>query len=509
VSFYTISTRNSLENQEDLYMKVKDERDAKSIPVEKNGEYVADIIGIGHEGEGVGRVDGFTLFIHGALPGEQVLVRVVKVKKQFGYGKLLKVLKESPERVEAPCGIYKQCGGCQLQHLSYEGQLKYKRQMVVDSLERIGKLKVKHEGDGQEPEQGQERGSKQGAGQGIVVHPTIGMSEPWRYRNKAQVPFAQVDGKLVGGFYAQGSHRIIDMETCLIQHEQNDEVIRRVKSISREIGIPAYDETTHKGLLRHVVVKIGVRTGEMMLVLVTNGEKIPHIETFIMKIRHRFPNVKSICHNVNREKTNVIFGNRTSVLWGAEVIHDYIGDIRFAISARSFYQVNPVQTEVLYQKALDYAGLTGSEIVIDAYCGIGTISLFLAKNARHVYGVEIVDEAIADARRNAELNDLHNVSFAVGKAEEVIPAWRAEGIVPDVIVVDPPRKGCEPELLETMLEMRPARIVYVSCNPATLARDLSRLVEGGYVVAEALPVDMFPHTTHVEVVCSLLYKGLS
>jgi 23S rRNA (uracil1939-C5)-methyltransferase len=330
------------------------------------------------------------------------------------------------------------------------------------------------------------------------------MTEPWRYRNKAQVPFAQVEGKLVGGFYAQGSHRIIDMDTCLIQHEQNDDVIRRVKSISREIGISAYDEITHKGLLRHVVVKIGFRTGEMMLVLVTNGEQIPQVETLVSRLRDVLPHVKSICHNVNREKTNVIFGERTSVLWGAEVIHDYIGDIRFAISARSFYQVNPVQTEVLYQKALDYAGLTGSEIVIDAYCGIGTISLFLAKNARHVYGVEIVDEAIADARRNAELNGLHNVSFAVGKAEEVIPAWRAEGIVPDVIVVDPPRKGCEPELLETMLEMRPARIVYVSCNPATLARDLSRLVEGGYVVTEAQPVDMFPHTVHVEAVVLLV-----
>ncbi|CAK4865852.1 unnamed protein product [Aphanomyces euteiches] len=477
-------------------MKVKDERDTKIIPVEKNGEYVADIIGIGHEGEGVGRVDGFTLFIHGALPGEQVLVRVVKLKKQFGYGKLIKVLKVSPERVEAPCEIYKQCGGCQLQHLSYEGQLKYKRQMVVDSLERIGKLAVRHDGGAQ--------GLGQEQKQGIIVHPTLGMSDPWRYRNKAQVPIAQVDGNLVGGFYAQGSHRIIDMDTCLIQHENNDEVIRRVKAISREMGISAYDEATHKGLLRHVVVKIGVRTGEIMLVLVTNGETIPHVETLIMKIRHKIPNVKSICHNVNREKTNVIFGNRTSVLWGAEFIHDYIGDIKFEISARSFYQVNPIQTEVLYQKALDYAGLTGKEIVIDAYCGIGTISLFLAKNARHVYGVEIVGEAIADARRNAKLNDLRNVSFAVGKAEEIIPAWRADGIVPDVIVVDPPRKGCEPELLETMLEMRPKRIVYVSCNPATLARDLSRLVEGGYVVTEAQPVDMFPHTVHVESVVLLV-----
>ena len=476
-----------------------------TLPVEKNSEYIAEIIGIGHEGEGVGRVNGFTLFIQGALTGERVRVLVIKLKKKFGYAKLLEVVEASPERVEPPCEIYKQCGGCQLQHLSYEAQLKMKRQMVIDSLERIGKLNVLGSGTSLRVAEEQDEHVNQDADQGIIVHPTIGMDEPWRYRNKAQVPFAMSsDGGLVSGFYAQGSHRIIDMDTCLIQHKDNDDVVRIVKEIARGLGISAYDESTQQGLLRHVVVKIGFHTGEIMVVLVTNGERIPQADLWVERIRRAAPAVRSICHNVNMQQTNVILGERTKVLWGSDVIHDWIGDIRFAISARSFYQVNPVQTEVLYEKALDYAGLTGSEIVIDAYCGIGTISLFLAKRgARHVYGVEIVEEAIADARQNAALNDLHNVSFAVGKAEEVIPAWRAEGIVPDVIVVDPPRKGCDASLLETMLAMRPARIVYVSCDPATLARDLHRLVDGGYRVVEVQPVDMFPHTVHVECVVGI------
>ncbi|WP_409342884.1 23S rRNA (uracil(1939)-C(5))-methyltransferase RlmD [Paenibacillus sp. MBLB4367] len=478
------------------------------LPVEKNGEYVADIIGLGHDGEGVGRVNGFTLFVHGALPGEKARVKVLKLKKQFGYAKLLEILEASPDRVEPPCTIYKQCGGCQLQHLSYEAQLRVKRQTVVDSLERIGKLAVVPVAgvDSEEPTDlasAPERSASQNSG--IVVHPTLGMKDPWRYRNKAQVPIGQEEGGLIGGFYAQGSHRIVDMDACLIQHEQTDTVVREVKRIAHSLGITAYDEESHQGLLRHVVVKIGFRTGDIMVVLITNGNRIPSTEVLIERIREAIPAVRSICHNVNTQRTNVIFGDKTRVLWGQEVIHDYIGDVQFAISARSFYQVNPVQTEVLYGKALEYAGLTGSETVIDAYCGIGTISLFLARHASHVYGVEIVAEAIADARANAELNGLGNVTFAVGKAEEVIPAWREEGIKPDVVVVDPPRKGCDEVLLETLLAMQPEKIVYVSCNPATLARDLRVLEDGGYSTVEVQPVDMFPWTVHVEC-CSLLVR---
>ncbi len=468
------------------------------VPVVKNGEYETEIVGMNHEGEGVGRVNGFTLFIQGALPGEKVRVKVLKVKKQYGYAKLLDIMEHSPDRSEPPCPIYRQCGGCQLQHVSYEAQLAYKRKMVIDNLERIGKLNVRRE----DAEGHTDRSSaKKG---GILVHPTLGMRDPWRYRNKVQVPIGSGEGGLVGGFYARGSHRIVDMDSCLIQHEHGDDVVRRVKRIGRELGITAYNEETHQGLLRHVVVKVGFRTGEIMVVLVTNGETIPNERQWIERIRSDIAGVASICQNVNTQRTNVIFGDYTKVLWGRDVIYDYIGDVKFAISPRSFFQVNPVQTEVLYNKTLEYAGLTGSETVIDAYCGIGTISLFLAKHAKTVYGVEVVKEAIDDARSNARLNGIDNAHFTVGKAEDVIPAWKEQGIRPDVIVVDPPRKGCEASLLETMLSMRPERIVYVSCNPSTLARDLRILEDGGYRTVEVQPVDMFPHTVHVESVTLLV-----
>ncbi|MBP1966421.1 23S rRNA (uracil(1939)-C(5))-methyltransferase RlmD [Paenibacillus aceris] len=457
------------------------------LPVQIGEQYEAEIIGISHDGEGVGRVNGFTLFVAGALPGERALVRVEHVKKQYGYARLLRLVEESAERVMPDCGIYEECGGCQLQHLSYEAQLRVKRQQVVDNLQRIGKLAVRSE-----------------TSEGIIVHPTLGMSDPWRYRNKAQVPFGEERGGLIGGFYAQGSHRIIDMEECLIQHEANDEVVARVKEIGARLGIRAYDEERNAGLLRHVVVKVGFRTGEIMVVLVTNGSTIPRADEWVAGIREALPAVKSICHNINVKQTNVIFGDETRVLWGSEVIYDYIGDVKFAISARSFFQVNPVQTEVLYGKALEYAGLTGDEVVVDAYCGIGTISLFLAQRAGQVYGVEIVEEAIADARKNAELNGMTNVHFEAGPAEVVLPEWTRQGIRPDVIVVDPPRKGCDAALLATILELQPRRVVYVSCSASTLARDLRVLVDGGYGVAEVTPVDMFPHTVHVE--CTVLLK---
>lgn len=505
-------------------------------PVSAGQLVEAETIGLGHDGEGVGRTrDGYTLFIRGALPGEKVLARVEHVKKQYGYAGLVEVVGGSGSRVEPPCPIYEECGGCQLQHLDYAAQLRQKRQIVVDALERIGKLKVaavagasgagswgkeeqehgKAWGEGkEEQEYGESRGEGecQGKGEpfgegkdpGIVVHPTLGMDNPWRYRNKAQVPIGWQEGGLVGGFYAQGSHQIVDMDQCLIQHERNDEAVRLVKRLCGELGIRAYDEGSGKGLLRHVVVKYGFRTGEIMVVLVTNGENISRGNELIELIRQELPGVKSICQNINMERTNVIFGARTVVLWGEEYIYDYIGEVQFAISARSFYQVNPVQTEVLYNKALEYAALAGGETVIDAYCGIGTISLFLARHAEQVYGVEIVAEAIADAERNARLNGLeHKVVFQTGPAEVVIPGWAAKGVRADVIVVDPPRKGCDAALLATIAEMKPRRVVYVSCNPATLARDLRLLEDSGYRTVEVQPVDMFPWTVHVESVALL------
>jgi 23S rRNA (uracil1939-C5)-methyltransferase len=329
------------------------------------------------------------------------------------------------------------------------------------------------------------------------------MNEPWNYRNKAQVPIGEREGGLVAGFYQKRSHDIIDMERCLIQQAENDDVVQAVKKICEKYGIRAYNEEKHKGCLRHIMVRYGLVTKEMMVVFVTKTADFQQKNEIINEITAKFPQVKSIVQNINNKRTNVIFGDETNVLWGEEYIYDKIGDVKFAISARSFYQVNPEQTKVLYDKALEYAGLTGTESVIDAYCGIGTISLFLAQKAKKVFGVEIVPEAIEDAKRNAELNGFTNAEFAVGEAEVVIPAWYNKGNKADLIVVDPPRKGCDEALLKTILDMKPKRVVYVSCNPGTLARDLHVLEQGGYETVEVQPVDMFPHTTHCEAVAWL------
>lgn len=450
-----------------------------TLPVQKN-EYI-DVIfeDLTHDGAGVAKVDGYPLFVSNGLPGERAKIKVTKANKGYGYGRLIELYETSPERIDAPCPIYKECGGCQLQHLSYSGQLKAKEKGVRDVLTRIGKF----------PD--------------VKVHPVLGMEDPWRYRNKSQVPVGEREGGLVAGFYQKRSHDIIDMKSCLIQQNKNDQVVQTVKEICEKYGVVPYDELRHKGVLRHIMARYGLVTGEVMVALITRTEDLPHKEKIIEEIVARIDGLKSIIQNVNNKKTNVILGEKTKVLWGDEVIYDYIGDVKFAISSRSFYQVNPEQTKVLYEKALEYAGLTGEEMVIDAYCGIGTISLFLAQKAKKVYGVEIVSDAIEDAKRNAELNGIANVEFAVGKAEEVIPGWYKSGVNADVLVVDPPRKGCDEALLQTILEMKPTRVVYVSCNPATLARDLRILEDGGYETLEVQPVDMFPHTMHVECVAKL------
>ena len=448
-------------------------------PVAKNEYYDVVFEDFTHDGAGVAKIDGFPIFVPNGLPGEKAKVKVVKVKKGYGFGRLIELYEKSEDRMDAACPIYKQCGGCQLQHIRYEGQLKAKHKHVKEVLARIGK--IEH----------------------ATVHPVLGMNDPWRYRNKAQVPVGEREGGLVAGFYKERSHDIIDMDACLIQQEMNDIVVQTVKQICEQYNIPAYNEQTHKGVLRHIMARYGATTKEVMVVLITRTEELPHKKKIVEAIVQRVPNVKSIVQNINPKRTNVIMGEHTRVLWGSEYMYDYIGDIRFAISARSFYQVNPEQTKVLYEKALEYAELTGKETVIDAYCGIGTISLFLAKNAKKVYGVEIVPEAIADAKRNAELNGMTNVEFAVGEAEVIIPKWYEQGVRADCIVVDPPRKGCDESLLQTMITMKPKRIVYVSCNPATLARDLRILEDGGYKTIEVQPVDMFPHTMHVECVAKL------
>lgn len=450
-----------------------------SAPIKKNDRQTVYIEDLTHDGNGVAKIDGYPLFIQGALPGETAEIHVMKTLKNYGFAKVINILEKSPDRVEAPCVYFSQCGGCQLQHLSYEGQLKWKQNMVANVMKRLGKIDA-------------------------PVLPVKGMEEPWHYRNKSQIPFAQNEaGQMVAGFYKTKSHSIVDMERCLIQTGEADVVMADLKRELEILGVRPYDEKSHQGMLRHVVVRKGRATGEVMVVLVTKSKKFPQASAAIEKIRALIPNVTSIVQNVNGEKTNVIFGNDTFTLWGKDTIEDTIGNVRFEISARSFYQVNPVQTEVLYKQALDYAQLTGNERVIDAYCGIGSISLFLAQKAGHVMGVEIVEQAIEDAKRNAALNGFTNTYFEAGPAEEVIPRWYKEGKEADVLVVDPPRKGCDEALLNTIIEQKPKRVVYVSCNPATLARDLRILEDGGYKTKEVQPVDMFPHTTHCEAVAWL------
>ena len=449
-----------------------------TAPIKKNDRRTVYIEDLTHDGNGVAKIDGYPLFIAGALPGETVEIHVLKTLKNYGFAKVVNIIEPSLDRVDAPCQYFAQCGGCQLQHLSYEGQLKWKRSMVENVMKRIGKIDA-------------------------PVHPVKGMDNPWQYRNKAQIPFAQGETGAIAGFYKSKSHTIVDMERCLIQAGEADAILAGLKGELAAIGVRPYNEETHQGMLRHVVVRKGRATNEVMVVLVTKSHKFPQAEAAVAKIRELVPNVTSIVQNVNSEKTNVIFGNETVTLWGKDTIEDTIGNVRFEISARSFYQVNPEQTEVLYKQALDYAQLTGNERVIDAYCGIGSISLFLAQKAGYVMGVEIVPQAIEDAKRNAEINGFTNTYFEAGAAEEVIPRWYKEGKEADVLVVDPPRKGCDEALLNTIIEQKPKRVVYVSCNPATLARDLRILEDGGYKTQEVQPVDMFPHTTHCEAVAWL------
>ncbi|GGA75497.1 23S rRNA (uracil(1939)-C(5))-methyltransferase RlmD [Ornithinibacillus halotolerans] len=455
----------------------------QKAPVKKNETITIRFENLTHEGNGVGKIEGYPLFVPYGLPGEEAIVKVVKVNKNFGFGKLLEVKNASPERVEPPCDVFYKCGGCQIQHMSYNLQLSMKQQQVKNVMRKIAHLDH------------------------VPVHPTIGMEDPWRYRNKVAIPVGEKDGELITGFYQMRSHNIIeDMDTCIVQEDLNDRMVEAVRRIANRVGIEAYDEKSHTGVLRHIMVRTGKETKETMIVLITRTKELPHAKEFIRELTETYPNVKSIIHNINPTKTNVILGEKTNVLWGQEYIYDSIGSVRFAISAKSFYQVNPTQTKHLYEKALEYAAIDEEDTVIDAYCGIGTISLFLAQKAKKVYGVEVVPEAIDDARVNAKLNGMTNVEFAVGTAEEVMPKWKEEGLRPDVIVVDPPRKGCDEGLLQAMIEMGPKRIVYVSCNPSTLARDLRILEDGGYGTKEVQPVDMFPQSMHIESVAWLEKK---
>ena len=467
--------------------------------MQKNEVVKVKIEDIGVGGEGIGKVDGYTLFIKDAIIGDVVEAKVVKAKKNYGYARLMNVLTPSKDRVEeVVCPMARKCGGCQIQEMKYPAQLAFKESKVRGNLERIGEV------PGELLDQ--------------IMHPVVGMDEegmqPFRYRNKAQFPIGtDKDGRVTAGFYAGRTHSIIGNTDCVLGVEVNEEILNCILDFMEEFEIPAYDEVKHKGLVRHVLLRYGFKTDEIMVCLVINGKTIPHCHDLVGRLR-QIPGMTSITLSSNTEKTNVIMGDTIRLLWGQEFITDYIGEIKYQISPLSFYQVNPVQTEKLYGLALDYAGLTGNETVWDLYCGIGTISLFLAKKAKQVYGVEIVPQAIDDARNNAKINDITNAEFYVGKAEEVLPEYykeyekthNGEAAHADVIVVDPPRKGCEESLLQTIVDMQPEKVVYVSCDSATLARDVKFLRTNGYELKDVTPVDQFPHTVHVETVV-LLSKG--
>ncbi len=475
------------------------------MEIKKNDEFELEITDMGNDGEGIGRYGGMAFFVKGAITGDRIIAGATKVNKNYGFARIVRILEPSPNRCEPECSLAGRCGGCQLQHIDYAAQLEYKQKKVADDLQRIGGI------DSDRIKSGK-----------VLFYPIIGMDDPYHYRNKGQFPVGTgADRKVVSGFYAGHSHRIIDTDSCLLQHPVTDGIMAAIKEYICEAGVPAYDEETGAGIVRHVLTRVGYKTGEVMICVVINAEKLPKEEVLVEKLKKAILNynsrinesaleyrLASVSININKRNTNVIMGEHCRLLYGNLYITDYIGDVKYRISPLSFYQVNPVQTRRLYSTALEFAELTGNETVWDLYCGIGTISLFLAQKAKQVYGVEIVPEAIEDARENARLNTIGNAEFFVGPAEEVLPAKYAAdpSMRADVIVVDPPRKGCEEALLECITHLEPKRIVYVSCDPATLARDVKYLEQHGYILRKVRPCDMFPQSSHVETVC-LLSKG--
>ena len=453
----------------------------QEIPVHAGEICEMEIERLGSNAEGVGRIDGFTVFVPGALPGERVRLKITVVKKKYAVGAVEKRLTDSPDRVVPRCPIYEACGGCQLQHLSYAAQLTVKRQQVIDAIERIGGLK------------------------GVLVHPVKGAENPWHYRNKMQFPVGLAGGNVAIGCYAGGSHTIIDTDDCCIEREGNNDLANAMREAVKKFGIPVYHEDRHTGVLRHIMGRVG-KNGDLMAVLVTAVPKLWRSKEIVRFLRQKLPHLVSVQQNIQTYRNNVVLGRETKLLWGKPTIQDNIGRFDFHISPRSFFQVNTAQAEVLYRQALDYAALTGRETVLDVYCGTGTITLFLAQRAYRAIGIEIVAPAIRDAQKNARDNHVKNTEFLVGDATDVMPRLYRDGIRPDVIVVDPPRAGCTLPVLQSIAAMRPHRIVYVSCNPASLGRDLAILTELGYQTIEAQPVDMFPMTTHIETVSLIMPK---
>jgi 23S rRNA (uracil1939-C5)-methyltransferase len=439
-----------------------------------------EIIDINHRGQGVARIDGFVVFVDDLIMGDEARIKIIEKKKNYGVGKLLEIIKKSEYRTEPQCKYFWECGGCQIMHMEYKKQLDYKKNRVESEIRKaIGENDIK-------------------------INDTLGMEEPYRYRNKGSFPVARDKGNIAIGAYKLGSHDMVDLDKCIIQHEAADRIINVFRTLMGALRLEPYDERTHKGLVKHLMIRSN-KKNEIMLIIVNSKNKLPNKSEIIGKLLEEIPEIKSIVLNVNERQTNVILGNKNKVIYGKPVLKDWIYDLEFSISPHSFFQVNPFQTEVLYNKALEYADLGEDKVVYDIYCGIGTISLAAAKKSKHVYGIEIVQAAIDDAGKNAIKNKIQNADFYCGKAEDVFPKLHSQGIDADIVIVDPPRKGCEKSVLDTIIAMKPEKVVYVSCNPATLARDLKILGDGGYEVIEVQPVDMFPHGTHVESVTKLVW----
>jgi tRNA (uracil-5-)-methyltransferase len=454
------------------------------ITIKKGQQFPLTIKRLGINGEGVGYFKKQVVFVPGALPGEEVVVEATNIHPKYAEAKIKKIRKRSPYRVTPKCPFYEQCGGCQLQHLDYEAQLREKRDIVIQAFERHCRLPIET----------------------LSIRPTIGMDDPWHYRNKSQFQVGAKKGEVIAGLYGLNSHQLIDISECLIQHPATNRVTNIVKMILQDLHIPIYNERTKTGVVRTIVARVGFHTGDVQLVLITATKEIPRKQLLIDEIKRRLPEVKSIVQNINGRKTSLIFGEETKLLEGEEYIQEVLGDLSFELSARAFFQLNPVQTVKLYDEVKKAAALTGTEKVVDAYCGVGTIGLWLAKDAREVRGMDTIPEAIEDAKKNAKKHGFTNMMYTTGKAETLLPKWVNEGWMPDVIVVDPPRTGCDSALLQTILRVQPKTVVYVSCNPSSLARDIDVLRER-YHVDYIQPVDMFPHTAHVECVSRIVLKN--
>ncbi len=452
------------------------------IPVEKNKEYVVDIIDNGFEGEGIAKIDNFTIFVPGAIKGEKIKILILKVLSSHAFGKILEIIEKSEYRQEVDCDTYKRCGGCNIRHIKYEDTLKMKQNAVQALVNKTLKNKIE-------------------------VKSTIGMKNPFHYRNKAQYPLGiNKENEPIVGVFAQRSHEIIPIRKCLIQNPISEEISKFIVEFIKDNKISIYNERTGKGLFRHIVIKVGIKTNEIMCILVINGNKIPKEDELVSKLISKFSNIKTIIKNFNTRNTNVILGKENIILYGNGYIKDILGEYTFKISPLSFYQVNPVQAERLYNIGVEAAKITKNDVVFDLYCGIGTISLFMAKHAKKVYGVEIVEQAISDARENSKINNIDNVEFIAGDTEIILnDLINNKNIVPNVVMVDPPRRGLDNKSIENILKIKPDRFVYISCNPATLVRDLAK-IEDFYEIKEIQPVDMFPFTSHVECVAVLQLK---